>query len=817
MTSDKIFIVQFGTAELDYVQYVEEINTAYCSQHGYGYYIEKDSDKIKSALEHPKRSYTWYKPKLILDVFDRYNPEYVLFLDMDACVVDFTQRIESYIDSNYDILFTEDVGHHSSMNAGVFLIKNTQWTRDFMNLWWYSAETLRGIDIPELSIPEEHKNNYGYFKTALWHDQSCLTHLYKTNSDLHQKIKIIPPNQLNWREPFDNNFIYHGFAYGDVPYRKLNMVHDRVLQIQREVVSDSLVELGKIYPTDKEYLHRYYSRVYQDVLYPLKDTTKKIVELGVLEGHSLMCWKHFFKNAQVIGLDINIEQCIFRNEDRISVEYTSGDNREQLQTLIDKHQDVDIFVDDGGHKMHEQQITLATIFKGLKSAGMYILEDLHTSLECRMPEKQVFGWGDPTKTTTLEMLEHFNKTGKIVSDYLTADECAYLEQHIKSCDIYRDVETSITAVLKKVDTTVVTPSTDAEQLLNTIIETATQLKQQLQLPRNIESAPKLAAVYYVSLMNDWKERTAMIFDRMKFSGLYDAADELYLVAADTENKFTDLAEFCKNYPKFIVEYEPRNFGSEYRGIKRVEEIGRRRGAYNILYLHSKGVFNKFLNVSQKEGIHQLKVDSVNCWLDMMTYFTVDNWKECVDKLNNGYATAGARNIHRWWWGNFWWASSVHIKQLKEFNPGSRWDCESWIHEGLPNEQWESIKYYEQYKFRYHPYYTVLPRYLYDDSDKSDITFTIHKAEYGCFNEQQDEGQPLPEAPDVIDVTDQIRNMSTAQQIKYEDHIAKFHELHTCAGKEKLVRIHFSTSREPSITYVITTHPIFPNIEYLYTP
>ena len=59
------------------------------------------------------------------------NGDYVLFLDADAIISDFNQKIEDFIDPKYDIILAEDIGHHSDMNAGVILIKNTQWSKDF--------------------------------------------------------------------------------------------------------------------------------------------------------------------------------------------------------------------------------------------------------------------------------------------------------------------------------------------------------------------------------------------------------------------------------------------------------------------------------------------------------------------------------------------------------------------------------------------------------------------------------------------------------------------------------------------------------------
>jgi hypothetical protein len=219
----KIVLAQFYTSNVAYGQYAEAINKKYCEEKGYTYFCEKDNYKIQAALE--KRAPTWYKPKLIEDVIEQHNPDYILFLDIDAIISDFNQNIEDFIDENYNIIFAEDVGHHSVMNAGVFLLKNNEWSKNFLKTWWKSADIFTPEDSRDLTILEQNFGKVGYFKQALWHDQTCLTILYENNEDIKNNIKVISNVSFNYREYNKSNFIFHAFAYGHVRNRTLDIIY----------------------------------------------------------------------------------------------------------------------------------------------------------------------------------------------------------------------------------------------------------------------------------------------------------------------------------------------------------------------------------------------------------------------------------------------------------------------------------------------------------------------------------------------------------------------------------------------------------------
>ena len=170
-------------------------------------------------------------------------------------------------------------------------------------------------------------------------------------------------------------------------------------------------------------------------------------------GESIKLWRDYFVNSEIISfeqLGDSLERLKDTSKERMT--FIDGDQskEEDLIKFSETYSNVDVILDDGSHKMRDQQITLAKLFKMLKSDGIYILEDLHTSFEAVMPEKNWCGWGDSSKTITLNMLELFKKTGKIESDYMTQDEMDYLSENIKSIEIYKNrPDWSVTSVIIK--------------------------------------------------------------------------------------------------------------------------------------------------------------------------------------------------------------------------------------------------------------------------------------------------------------------------------------------------------------------------------
>ena len=208
---------------------------------------------------------------------------------------------------------------------------------------------------------------------------------------------------------------------------------------------DSLAD-GK---TDKCKQAHGFTDFYEQLLLPMKDTAEKVCEIGIASGGSIVVWQEYFKNATVYAIDI--EDYSKMNSARVKTFVADQANRKLLQSFIRKYKsDYDFILDDGGHSMEQQQVSLGFFFKHVKPGGYYIIEDVHTSISYLYPG---FGVNEELSNTTLGMINDFMILGMIKSDYLTKEEEKYLNNNIEYCTLFfrNDSQHSMSCAFKKKD------------------------------------------------------------------------------------------------------------------------------------------------------------------------------------------------------------------------------------------------------------------------------------------------------------------------------------------------------------------------------
>lgn len=106
----------------------------------------------------------------------------------------------------------------------------------------------------------------------------------------------------------------------------------------------------------------------------------KILEIGVQNGGSIDMWNQYFgPGATIVGIDV-LPECASLPYPE-NVEIFIGDQASDAfwDQFLSKHTDFDIVIDDGGHTMMQQIVTLNRVFPHVKEGGVFLCEDTHTS------------------------------------------------------------------------------------------------------------------------------------------------------------------------------------------------------------------------------------------------------------------------------------------------------------------------------------------------------------------------------------------------------------------------------------------------------
>jgi hypothetical protein len=107
---------------------------------------------------------SWHKIRVIERLFDQ-GYEFVLWIDADAAPVNYDPSPVDLIRDGKDLyLVKHTIGGNEVPNMGVFLIRNSQWSRQLLrqmwdqdryihHKWWENGRCSRFLDITTLSIP----------------------------------------------------------------------------------------------------------------------------------------------------------------------------------------------------------------------------------------------------------------------------------------------------------------------------------------------------------------------------------------------------------------------------------------------------------------------------------------------------------------------------------------------------------------------------------------------------------------------------------------------------------------------------------------
>ena len=125
----------------------------------------------------------------------------------------------------------------------------------------------------------------------------------------------------------------------------------------------------------------HYFQIYERHFSRFRGKSLTFLEIGVSQGGSIDLWRRYFgSQVSIIGVDID-PGCMRFNSAGVKIIIGDQGDPAFLSSLAQQVGQVDVILDDGGHRMDQQILTFDHLYPVLKEDGVYMCEDVHTSYD----------------------------------------------------------------------------------------------------------------------------------------------------------------------------------------------------------------------------------------------------------------------------------------------------------------------------------------------------------------------------------------------------------------------------------------------------
>lgn len=121
----------------------------------------------------------------------------------------------------------------------------------------------------------------------------------------------------------------------------------------------------------------HYFEIYNRHLSSFVGRTPSVLEIGIYSGGSLEMWRSYFgKGSHIYGVDIE-PACKSYESDDVSIFIGDQADRTFWSTFKRQFNGIDVLIDDGGHTVVQQRVTLEEMLPFISPGGVYLCEDIH--------------------------------------------------------------------------------------------------------------------------------------------------------------------------------------------------------------------------------------------------------------------------------------------------------------------------------------------------------------------------------------------------------------------------------------------------------
>lgn len=178
-----------------------------------------------------------------------------------------------------------------------------------------------------------------------------------------------------------------------------------------------------------------FSDFYEKHLTSFKNKKINILEVGSFSGASAASFVKFFPLSKVYCLDINLTNFKYSSK-KIEVFGLDISEKEMLNkfykliNISKETQYFNIIIDDGSHKLGDIVTALNSLYKNLKSGGLYIIEDF------KYPNYYKH-LNDCAELKVDQILDCLKNKKKFKSNILTRENIDYISKSIEEISYYK--------------------------------------------------------------------------------------------------------------------------------------------------------------------------------------------------------------------------------------------------------------------------------------------------------------------------------------------------------------------------------------------
>lgn len=186
-----------------------------------------------------------------------------------------------------------------------------------------------------------------------------------------------------------------------------------------------------------------YHKYYENFFILIKDKKLDILEIGSFKGNATAALYFYFKNSNLITCDIYTDLFLYKSNRITQLNLNNSSELELNKKIISKDLYFDIIIEDAGHYLKDQIISLFMLFKNLKSKGIFVIEELD------FPNKRKDMNPYNEKPTLKDILQSIIKNENFDSNYITLEDKKYFLNHYDTIDIFNGNFHEIAFITKK--------------------------------------------------------------------------------------------------------------------------------------------------------------------------------------------------------------------------------------------------------------------------------------------------------------------------------------------------------------------------------